>query len=311
MTEISKIKIDDNELIIKDSVARNNYLPLIGGNLTGTISITSDIDLNNPPSEGTNEWSPYFRITDISNSENLGLFRVWQDSNNNTDLRIGTWRTIGTTTYDNKIDLKIDNDGTKRVVIGDQDAWRIGLGADTTTAVWPISLGGTGATTRLGSQGAVAKLFGQDVGTSTAYFFTMYSKSSSWEKIGTCSLSDARKVLFTNDGILPTNLGGTGYSSLTDFMQSGLKINKFAIDTGISRSLSIGSNELMVIFWMRATTNGYALTSGYNNTVVKVVDVGGSTSPTIVNNHDTYVVTITNNRNSNLSVMVFGGTLHS
>lgn len=54
MTEISKIKIDNNDLLIKDAIARsnieslstniNNYLPLTGGNLNGNLNLTANND---------------------------------------------------------------------------------------------------------------------------------------------------------------------------------------------------------------------------------------------------------------------------
>ena len=327
MAEISKIKINDNDLIIKDATARNNieslstniknnYLPLTGGTLSGNLNLEANL------------WMK---------KENEGKTLLYVSANNqfvvmNRKSSSDSGEYFYTPAPEERSEIVSYNFlTTKKLVTASQG----GTGVATATANKVFAGPTTGDAAAPSFRGLVAndipnlnanKITGGilavargGTNAATASANQVFAGPSS----GNAAAPSFRTLVATDipnlnaskitSGTLSTARGGTGgsYDSITDFMQSALKINKFAIDSGKSRVLSIGSNELMVIFWMRETTYGYALITGYKDTVIKIIDVGGGTSPTIVHNTDTHIVTITNNRSSNLSVMVFGGTLHS
>ena len=247
MADISEFNINDTLYNLKDNQARqdiislssnfDNYLPLTGGIVTGDISITSDIDLNNPPSTG-NTWSPSFKITDISNNTSLGILRIFQNNSNTIDLRFGTWRTIGTTTYNNSLDLKIDSSGNKQVAVSDQSAWRtgLGLGSVATESIVPLEKGGTGATTRIGATGAVHNLFAENVGASTNYFLTLYSSGGGWQKAGYATPTVVWEVLGGG------SIGKKDTLAASDITTGVLTVQRGGSGTGSTNTLTFNRN---------------------------------------------------------------------
>lgn len=167
-----------------------------------------------------------------------------------------------------------------------------------------IAYGGTGATSRTT---AVKSLFNQKVSTSTQYFLTF---NSGWEKCGYSSVADAWEILGGNNISASKITAGTlSAERLPSFsnMQNKLLCQRFTMTASATQKVTIATG-IGIIFWDRANTYGAALLSQYNATINKLF-ASGTSDPTLTYDTSTKILTIKNNRESNLTVCVFGATI--
>lgn len=102
-------------------------LSLSGGTLTGNLSLKHDgIDTGASSISATSERTLAFR-----DKNNLigGYLTLYQTTDGRQLFGVICRRTINSTTYDNNIYLRIENDGTKSVQLGAPAAWRSAMGA--------------------------------------------------------------------------------------------------------------------------------------------------------------------------------------
>lgn len=212
MADISEININDIPYSIKDTQARNtinsistnleNYLPLSGGSLTGGLTtslqtVVKDNTIDTTLSPESNLWPKHFVIKDKDDIDR-GYFELYQRPDTTQGIQMETKRIVNNESLYNGIRLGIKEDGERTIVVTEKAPWRNALGAS--DGVWPISLGGTGATSVTSSTGAVHSLFPTNLGT-TIEFLT--GLTSGYATTGYTKLP------------LALELGGSGQDSVT------------------------------------------------------------------------------------------------
>ena len=186
-----------------------------GDTMTGTLRIRADslADENNTPSSTI--WGCGYYGIDKNGNINTVVSPVYYNDGRIAS-RFSTQRTIDGTMHYNSLVLGIRSDKTSYVAVDNPLIWRNGLGADSDGS-WPISMGGTGSSTRIT---AVYNFFNDNVGTSTTHFLTFNYSSSKWQKVGYATIASVTTVLglgsaaYIDTPISAAN-GGTGTTTLT------------------------------------------------------------------------------------------------
>lgn len=162
MADISQIEINNTTYDICDAVARDNYLPLAGGVMTGAITHKgANFDLTDSHNgfETDGYFNPaYFRFLD-KEELTAGMIQWRANYSGNVWAQFDARnKTSGNTDVINSLRLNVEKDGTRTVTVSDPVVWRDALGAS--SGVWPASSGGTGESTLQNSANALINALG-------------------------------------------------------------------------------------------------------------------------------------------------------
>lgn len=212
MADISEININDIPYSIKDTQARStinsvstnleNYLPLSGGTLTGRLDInlsSTFINLiaNNVDATTTPDSNKYENIMFLDkNNLKLGGIEITYRPDESIDTKLVAYNQINS--GNNYFLIRRTAEGENTYSVSSPANFRNALGAS--NGVWPISLGGTGATSVTSGTGAVHNLFPTNLGTNIGFLAGL---TSSYATTGYTKLP------------LAIALGGSGQDSIT------------------------------------------------------------------------------------------------
>lgn len=329
MTEISKIKIDNNDLLIKDAIARNNieslstninnnYLPLTGGSLNGILNLTANEDKTSSVYLRLYSGNGYGFIQARSSSTDYQSNLLVQGGGN---LLIGSGESCQSM-WSNNIQNAANN--TKNLFLNSDTNIYINTNVQTTTAVKTWTFNNSGDAVFPGSLTLNTPLTQQNGGTgvSTAtvnYVFAAPSDSNgepSFRKLVANDIPDLNASKITA-GFLAVACGGTGvatanantifagpssgnaaapsFRALNTADLPTLSLNNLKSDASFliakSGSVTRKLHGLHLICWNHDTHGGIGVVDGWSGVNIFY----DSASTKIIANLDTDTYTITNN----------------
>ena len=278
MADISEFNINNTLYNLKDTQARNdiesissnlnNYLPLSGGTLTGSLTtslqlVIKDDTIDTSISPESNMWPRHIIIKD-KDDEDRGHLELYSLPSSVQGIQLETKRIVNNTSIYNGIKLGIDSEGNRTISLHESENWRNALGA--TNGIWPIELGGTGATSKTT---AIKNLFQSNVGTSTTHVLSIYSD---WSKAGYISVQALRNQMGLGNtvGVLPTANGGTGTNSLTTAVKNFTNDN---ISTSTNYFLTITTSWARVGYCI--VSDAWKVLSGNTTNGILPISKGG------------------------------------
>lgn len=228
MSDISQLQINGVTYDIADATARDNYLPLSGGAMTGPFLNTgttaelvlqnSNIERDTPPSSA--QFLDRIALCDI-NGEVIGYLRTPFQADGREGVQLETKRVVNGSNIYHGVQLYIDASGNRTVDLSDAAAWRDGLGlgalslkdslaasdipglaaSKITSGQLALARGGTGTDNSTGR--AVNTVFAAPSGAAGA---------ASWRKLEAADIPTLAIGTKTN-GTLALNRGGTGMTA--------------------------------------------------------------------------------------------------
>jgi len=139
-----------------DALENLGAVPLAGGTMTGNLlvdnyrvkTLSSSIERGNPGSGDIYGGGTGFEVCD-KDGKQIGYIQPVQYSNGRETMQMGVSSYGGSSTNYNSIEVGFDANGNMIYGVSSASAFRNALGAS--SGIWPVSLGGTGATTAAGA----------------------------------------------------------------------------------------------------------------------------------------------------------------